>query len=53
MYSAPEMFYGVEAGIISDVWSAGCVIYEMLTKKNPWNTIKSDATIKDIRNFLD
>lgn len=36
LYSAPECFEGGEYTIYADVWSAGCIFFEMLTQHNPW-----------------
>ncbi|CAD8199870.1 unnamed protein product [Paramecium octaurelia] len=52
MYSAPECFNGQEYSQYSDVWSAGCIFVEMLTKMPPWHHLSSDITLDQIRNSI-
>ncbi|CAD8117164.1 unnamed protein product [Paramecium sonneborni] len=52
MYSAPECFNGQEYSQYSDVWSAGCIFVEMLTKMPPWHHISADITLEQIRNSI-
>ncbi|CAD8190846.1 unnamed protein product [Paramecium pentaurelia] len=52
MYSAPECFNGQEYSQFSDVWSAGCIFVEMLTKMPPWHHLSSDITLEQIRNSI-
>ena len=43
-YMAPELFQGGVQSFSSDLWSLGCVLYEMATGKPPF----ADATIKGL-----
>ncbi|CAD8169605.1 unnamed protein product [Paramecium pentaurelia] len=52
IYSAPECFNGQEYSQFSDVWSAGCIFVEMLTKMPPWHHLSSDITLDQIRNSI-
>ena len=36
-YMAPEVVMGRGYGLEVDYWSLGCIIYELLTKKKPFN----------------
>jgi serine/threonine protein kinase len=35
-YASPEVWRNEEYGKLSDIWSLGCVIYEMLALKPPF-----------------
>ena len=35
-YAAPEVVRGEDHKYLSDIWSVGCVLLEMLTGKNIW-----------------
>lgn len=52
IYSAPELFEDGEYTEYSDVWSAGCIFMEMLTRHNPWYYENSDITLPEIRQRL-
>ncbi|HEY2433223.1 MAG TPA: protein kinase [Vicinamibacterales bacterium] len=43
-YMSPEQLQGAEADARSDVWAFGCVLYQMLTARLPFDG-ESDATI--------
>ncbi|XP_059479403.1 serine/threonine-protein kinase Nek8-like [Neocloeon triangulifer] len=36
-YLSPEMCQGLEYGSKSDIWAAGCVLYEMMSLKKPFD----------------
>ena len=37
---APEMIFDWKCSYMSDIWSLGVLIYEILFKKNPFDTCK-------------
>jgi serine/threonine protein kinase len=37
-WMAPEVVRGEKCGRVADVWSAGCVLIEMLTGEPPWRS---------------
>jgi serine/threonine protein kinase len=36
LYVAPEMLEFNQAGIFTDLWALGCIIYELLVGKSPF-----------------
>ncbi|CAD8082418.1 unnamed protein product [Paramecium primaurelia] len=48
-YSAPECFKGQEYSEQSDVWSAGCIFIEMLTRASPWHHLSINITLEQIK----
>ncbi len=40
-YSSPEMFQGKDADVRDDVYSAACVIYELLAGKHPYRGLQT------------
>ncbi|XP_053385541.1 mitogen-activated protein kinase kinase kinase 3-like [Mercenaria mercenaria] len=47
-WMAPEVINGETYGRKADVWSVGCTIVEMLTKKPPWADLETMAAIYKI-----
>lgn len=48
-YLAPEIFIGSECDFKSDVWSLGCILYEMCMGMSPFGHVN---TIKDLHKCL-
>ena len=44
-YMAPEIVKNLGATTLSDVWSVGCILIEMLTGKKPWTTFGSQDQV--------
>ncbi len=42
LYASPEMLAGVAPDPRDDVYSLGCVVYEMLTGRHPWGNLPAD-----------
>mmetsp|Transcript_100544 Transcript_100544/g.307266 ORF Transcript_100544/g.307266 Transcript_100544/m.307266 type:complete len:323 (-) Transcript_100544:499-1467(-) len=47
-WTAPEVVCGQDSDPEADVWSAGCLMIEMLTAREPWG----DAALADIEDAL-
>ena len=47
-YAAPELLVGKEGGLASDLWSLGCILYEMLTGKPPFRAHNLFSLIQTI-----
>ncbi|KAL4217458.1 Mitogen-activated protein kinase kinase kinase 2 [Mactra antiquata] len=47
-WMAPEVINGESYGRKADVWSVGCTVVEMLTKKPPWADLETMAAIYKI-----
>ncbi|KAJ7113512.1 kinase-like domain-containing protein, partial [Mycena epipterygia] len=45
-YQSPELFRGEKSHFGSDVYAFGCVCYEILTGKVPFNEFPNDMTVK-------
>ncbi|CAK83885.1 unnamed protein product (macronuclear) [Paramecium tetraurelia] len=48
-YSAPEAFEYADYSEASDIWSAGCIVYELITKRQPWQTDERVLSIQEIK----
>ncbi|CAD8199658.1 unnamed protein product [Paramecium octaurelia] len=48
-YSAPEAFAYADYSEASDIWSAGCIVYELITKRQPWQTDERVLSIQEIK----
>ncbi|CAD8205265.1 unnamed protein product [Paramecium octaurelia] len=53
VYSAPECFKGQEYCEQSDLWSAGCIFIEMLTRVQPWHYLSVNINLEQIRMCID
>lgn len=42
LYASPEMLGGVAADPRDDVYSLGCVVYEILSGRHPWGSLPGD-----------
>jgi len=49
-YRAPESFEG-KYGPESDIWSVGCIMYELLTKKKLFHSDNSKEHLEMLKNF--
>lgn len=41
LYMAPEILKGYEYTFSVDIWALGCVIYEIMALKSPWDTVEA------------
>jgi serine/threonine protein kinase len=48
-FASPEALKEKILNFRSDVWSLGCVLYFMATKKNPWS---SETRNRDLKKTL-
>ena len=48
LYVAPEMLEHNQAGIFTDLWALGCIIYELLVGKNPFYEANSNQVFQNI-----
>ncbi|CAD8115653.1 unnamed protein product [Paramecium sonneborni] len=49
IYSPPECFKNQNYCEQSDIWSAGCIFIEMLTRISPWHHLSSNITLNQIK----
>ncbi len=49
-YMSPEQLEGREVGRRSDIWALGCVLYEMLTQRTPFEADYEQAIAYGILN---
>ena len=47
-YVAPEILLTQESDMRADLWSLGCILYELLTGKAPFNSSDEDTTYQKI-----
>jgi TolB-like protein/Tfp pilus assembly protein PilF len=51
-YMSPEQARGEKVDLRTDIWSLGCVLYEMITGQRPFKSDKDQAAIYAILNEL-
>ena len=49
-YVAPELLKGGASGPAADLWSLGCIIFELLNGSPPFKSLSSSSTIERIMN---
>ncbi|XP_030065229.1 serine/threonine-protein kinase ULK4 [Microcaecilia unicolor] len=50
LYTAPEVIHGADFSVASDLWSLGCVLYEMYSGKSPFFSESFSELIERILN---
>lgn len=49
LFTSPEMLMGLRYSSPADIWSLGCVLYELCSKKVPFNGQNVDEVSKSVR----
>ena len=49
LFTSPEMLMGLRYSTPADIWSLGCVLYELCSKKVPFNGQNVDEVSKNVR----
>ncbi len=52
LYHSPEVIDGQDFNKRSDIWSVGCILYELITKKKPFYLIENIQRIKYERSII-
>lgn len=45
LYMSPEVCMGEEYSFSTDIWSLGCIVYEVMALYSPWDTLERFTTI--------
>lgn len=48
VYTAPEIFNGADYTVASDIWSVGCMLYELVTLNNGFSAISQHQDVSNI-----
>lgn len=50
-YQAPEVIQSEDYSVSSDIWSLGCVLYILMTKKNPFHGTNANEMKEQLQKF--